>query len=74
MMRDDGKGLNNKHRAVEQERLKENLWKNYLFVPVWLEQVMRWKRNKGVWGMPWLPEATKDVVSCEKLRGGANNF
>jgi len=23
--------------------------------------------------MPWLSEATKDVISCEKLRGGANN-
>jgi len=23
--------------------------------------------------MPWLPEAKKDVISCEKLRGGANN-
>ncbi len=22
--------------------------------------------------MPWLSEATKDVTSCEKLRGGAN--
>ena len=27
-----------------------------------------WKRNKSAWGMPWLPETTKDVVSCEKLR------
>ena len=24
--------------------------------------------------MPWLSETTKDVVSCEKLRGGANNY
>jgi len=24
--------------------------------------------------MPWLPEMTKDVVSCEKLRGGANDL
>ena len=23
--------------------------------------------------MPWLTEAMKDVISCEKLRGGANN-
>ena len=23
--------------------------------------------------MPWLSEAKKDVISCEKLRGGANN-
>jgi len=22
--------------------------------------------------MPWLSEAMKDVVSCDKLRGGAN--
>ena len=34
----------------------------------------KWKRNKGAWGMPWLPEATKDVVSCEKQRGGANDL
>jgi len=24
--------------------------------------------------MPWHREATKDVVSCDKLRGGANNL
>ncbi len=24
--------------------------------------------------MPWLSETTKDVVSCEKLRGGANDL
>ena len=30
------------------------------------------KVNKSVWGMPWLLEAKKDVVSCEKLRGFAN--
>ena len=24
--------------------------------------------------MPWLSEAMKDVVSCDKLRGGANNL
>ena len=23
---------------------------------------------KGVWWMPWLSEAMKDVVSCDKLR------
>ena len=26
------------------------------------------KVDKGVWGMPWLPEAMKDVISCDKLR------
>ena len=30
------------------------------------------KVEKGEWGMPRLLEAKKDVVSCEKLRGFAN--
>ena len=29
---------------------------------------------KSVWGMPRLLEAKKDVVSCEKLRGFANEI
>ncbi len=28
---------------------------------------------KGVRRMPWLSEAKKDVISCDKLWGGANN-
>ena len=28
---------------------------------------------KGVWGMPRLSEAKKDVISCDKHRGGANS-
>ena len=31
------------------------------------------KVNKGAWRMPRLSEAKKDVISCEKRRGGANN-
>jgi hypothetical protein len=31
------------------------------------------KVKKGVRGMPRLSEAKKDVISCEKPRGGANN-
>jgi hypothetical protein len=30
------------------------------------------KQTKGVWGMPRLSEAKKDVISCEKLRGLAH--
>ncbi len=30
------------------------------------------KVRKGVWGMPRLSEAKKDVISCDKLRGLAN--
>ena len=29
--------------------------------------------NKGAWRMPRLSEAKKDVISCDKLREGANN-
>jgi hypothetical protein len=28
--------------------------------------------QKGVWRMPRLSKAKKDVISCEKLRGGAH--
>ena len=29
--------------------------------------------EKGNEWMPWLPQAKKDAISCDKLRGGANN-
>ena len=32
------------------------------------------KVTKSVWWMPWLSEAMKDVISCDKLRVGANNL
>ena len=32
------------------------------------------KLVKGVWGMPRLSEAMKDVISCEKLRGLAHTI
>ena len=30
------------------------------------------KQIKGVWGMPRLSEAMKDVISCDKSRGSAH--
>ena len=30
------------------------------------------KVNKGAWRMPWLTEAMKDVISCDKRGVGAN--
>ncbi len=34
-----------------------------------------WKKvSKGAWRMPWLSEAMKDVISCDKLRVGANSL
>ena len=32
------------------------------------------KVRKGVWRMPRLTEATKDVISCDKPRVDANNL
>ena len=32
------------------------------------------KVEKGARWMPWLTEAKKDVISCDKLRVGANNL
>ena len=32
------------------------------------------KVGKGTWRMPWLSEAMKDVISCDKLWGGANDL
>ena len=29
---------------------------------------------KSDWWMPWLSEAKKDVIGCEKLRGGVYNL
>ena len=33
-----------------------------------------YQAQKGIWWMPWLQEAMKDVIGCEKLRGGANTL
>ena len=46
---------------------------------VWASQPSRTVRqskkvDKGAWRMPWLMEAMKDVISCDKLRVGANNL
>ena len=32
------------------------------------------KARKSVWWMPRLTEAMKDVISCDKLRVGANDL
>ena len=35
---------------------------------------LREKEIKGAWRMPWLTQAMKDVISCDKLRVGANSL
>ena len=38
------------------------------------EFIVTKKVVKGVWGMPWLSETKKDVLSCDKLRGVAQKL
>jgi hypothetical protein len=39
-----------------------------------IEHIGRKEVKKGVWGMPRLSKAKKDVISCEKLWGAANRL
>ena len=41
-------------------------------VPQWMTDESDKKVIKGAWWMPWLSEAMKDVISCDKRRVGAN--
>ena len=45
-----------------------------LFGCVYIYRCDSRKVNKGVWRMPRLTEAMKDVISCDKLRVGANDL
>ena len=59
---------NLKYQRLENKESKEKEKNDFL----------RAKKNKEVskseWRMPWLSEAKKDVISCDKLRGGANDL
>ncbi len=44
----------------------------FVFPVICSERGIHEKRVKGVRRMPWLPQATKDAVSCENVRVPAN--
>ena len=46
----------------------------WVSILILFEVVLLKKRYKGAWRMPRLTEAMKDVISCDKLRVGANNL
>ena len=55
------------------------MWTSKWTAPLYFTYGMRvqntinfFKANKGVWWMPRVYEAMKDVVSCDKLRGAAH--
>ena len=40
----------------------------------WKDRTMAYEKvEKGAWRMPWLSQAMKDVISCDKLWVGAND-
>ena len=59
--------------AVSRQRVNENKCKTEVLVIHVKQYIQREGYKSGRW-MPRLLEATKDVVSCDKLRGTANRF
>ena len=51
---------------------KKDIWESFLIKT--LSELEYEKEKKSERRMPRLPEARKDVVSCDKLRGTANRF
>ena len=49
-------------------------WLLWMFFGTDIQAQLERKVRKGVWRMPRLTEAMKDVISCDKLRVGANNL
>ncbi|CAL6446089.1 unnamed protein product [Bathycoccus prasinos] len=62
--------------GIASNRISAMIRRNKVAVPeertAFLIECWYNKQNKGVWGMPWLSEAMKGVISCEKLRGRAH--
>ena len=58
--------------TISRQRVNENKCYTEVLV-IQIEKIQRVGYKSGRW-MPWLLEAMKDVVSCEKLRGTANRF
>ena len=54
-------------------RIQLKVWATYSLSVKLIANTVVKKVRKGVWRMPRLTEAMKDVISCDKLRVGANN-
>ncbi len=59
--------------AISRQRVNENKCKTEVLV-IHVKQYIQREGYKSGRRMPRLLEATKDVVSCDKLRGTANRF
>ena len=54
-------------------RIQLKVWARSL-VSIYIHIGTQAKVRKGVWRMPRLTEAMKDVISCDKPWGGANDL
>ena len=62
-------------RCTNQDKRAKDIHQLYNFGCISThEQKNIKKANKSEWWMPWLREAMKDVISCEKSGVGANNL
>ena len=55
-------------------RIQLNVCATYSLSVKLIANIVVKKVRKGVWRMPRLTEAMKDVISCDKPRVGANNL
>ena len=53
-----------------QKCATENQKRHLLYVTLYMQETGKARKSTG--RMPWHWEPMKDVISCEKLRGGAN--
>ena len=62
------------NKTVDKKTQQRHIFSNgRLHVMMTCEQATSCEKViKGAWRMPWLTEAMKDVISCEKWRVGAN--
>ena len=58
--------------TISRQRVNENKCYTEVLV-IQIEKIQREGYKSGRW-MPWLLEAMKDVVSCDKHRGTANRY
>ena len=60
------KTSNNKQKAESMSERQANIF----ICPIYDRE----KVDKGGWWMPWLTQAMKDVISCDKRWVGANDL
>ena len=66
--------LSNQRREIRRMIVQTRAEQSLLCYAECSQSSFRKKVEKGARWMPWLTEAMKDVISCDKPRVGANNL